>query len=113
MVDIVFVATMTDIQDCLRILGKEVDRATLQKYLFLLTDLKIIEEEYLDGSFYISGGREPYIAYDFVTGAPMKDRGRAKFLIRSQLDGTRARILKRNLKLQRLRAIPSEADNNV
>jgi hypothetical protein len=111
LIDIVFVATITDVQDCLRILGREIDRSTLQKYLFLLTDLKIIEEEYLDGSFYVSGGREPYIAYDFLPGSAMKDRGGAKVLIRKGLEGTRARILRRILKQRWSQAENSEDGN--
>jgi hypothetical protein len=51
----------------------------------------------LNGSFYVSGGGGPYIAYDFNVGAQVKDRERAKFLIRNNLDKTRARILKRYL----------------
>jgi hypothetical protein len=98
LIDIAFVATMTDIQDCLRTLGREVDKSTLHRYFFLLEDLNIIKEEYLDGSFYISGGNGPYILYDFNESARLKDRERAKFLIRSELDHTRKRILKRHLR---------------
>jgi hypothetical protein len=111
LIDIVFAATMTDIQDCLRALGREVDKPTLQKYLFLLEDLRIIKEEYLNGSFYVSGGGGPYIAYDFSAGALVKDRERAKFLIRSSLDETRARILKRYLRQANPLLGTSEADH--
>ena len=95
LIDIVFAATMTDIQECLRALGRDVDKSTLQKYLFLLEDLKIIREEYLNGSFYVTGGGGPYIAYDYKSGAQVKNRESNKILIRETLDETRARILKR------------------
>lgn len=97
LIDIAFAATMTDIQECLLALEREVDKSTLHKYLFLLEDLNIIRKEYLNRSFYISGGGAPYIAYDFKVGAQLKDRERAKVLIRSNLDQTRKRILKRYL----------------
>ncbi|HWC96498.1 MAG TPA: retron St85 family effector protein [Candidatus Sulfopaludibacter sp.] len=95
LIDIVFATTMTDIQECLRALGRDVDKSTLQKYLFLLEDLKLIKEEYLNGPFYVTGGGGPYIAYDYNPGAEVKNRERAKILIRETLDEKRARILKR------------------
>jgi hypothetical protein len=111
LIDIIFAATMTDIQDCLRAFENEVDKSTLQKYLFLLENLKIIREEYLNGSFYVSGGGGPYIAYDFNAGAKIKDRDRAKFLIRSNLDETRTRILKRYLRQHNPQPGTTEADH--
>jgi hypothetical protein len=96
LIDIVFAATMTDIQECLRALGRDVDKSTLQKYLFLLEDLKLIREEYLNGSFYVPGGGGPYIAYDYESDAHVKNRERTKILVRENLDETRARILKRH-----------------
>lgn len=104
LVDIVVVATLTDIQDCLKVLGRDVHRSTLQKYLFLLKALKLIGEEQLDDCFYVGQGGGPYIAYDFIDGTKIKDRERAKYLIRSKLSGTRARVLRRHLK--QLRAQP-------
>ncbi len=98
LIDIAFAATMTDIHECLSALGKGVDKLTLQKYLFLLKDLNIIREEYINGSYYISGGGGSYIAYDFKAGTQVKDRSRAKYLIREGLDPTRMRILKRYLR---------------
>lgn len=113
LIDIVFASTRTEIQECLKALGRSIDKSTLQKYLFLLKDLKIIEEEYLNGSFYISEGCGPYIAYDFLTGAQVNNRERAKFLIRSKLDGTRARILRRRLASQPLRPEADGVDSNA
>jgi hypothetical protein len=46
LVDIAFAATVTDLHECLSALGRAVERSDLQKYLFLLTDLKIVGEEY-------------------------------------------------------------------
>jgi hypothetical protein len=97
LIDIAYTATITDIQECLRALGKEIDKSTIHKYVFLLQDLKIIKEEYINGSFYVTGGGGPYIGYDFKTGSKFKDRERAKFLIRRNLDETRRRILRRHL----------------
>jgi hypothetical protein len=104
LVDIVVAATLTDIQDCLKVLGRNVQRSTLQKYLFLLKNLQLIGEEQLDDSFYVSQGGGPYIAYGFMDGTKVKDRERAKYLIRSKLSGTRARVLRRHL--NQLRAQP-------
>jgi hypothetical protein len=98
LIDIAFAVTMTDVQDCLRVFGKEIDKSTIQRYLFLLEHLKLIKEEYLNGSFYISGGGGPYISYDFNAGAHLRDRQRAKVLIRNDLDETRKRILRRYLR---------------
>jgi hypothetical protein len=112
LIDFVFAATMTDIQDCMKGLGRPVDKSDLQKYLFLLKDLKIIGEEYLNGSFYVSEGRGPYIAYDFKDGAQVKNRERAKFLVRSNLAGTRARILARRLNHLWTRPETDEVDHD-
>jgi len=98
LIDIIFAATMTDIEDCLKALGRNVDRSIIKKYLFLLQGLNIITEEYLDGVFYVTRGCGPYIGFDFKADARFMNRERAKLLVRSNLDKTRARILRRYLR---------------
>jgi hypothetical protein len=98
LIDIVFAATMTDIQECLQALGKDIDESVIRKYLFLLEHLNIITQEYLDGSFYVTTGSGPYIGFDFKADARFMNRERAKISIRKNLNKTRARILRRYLR---------------
>jgi hypothetical protein len=110
LIDIAFAATITDIHECLKAVGKDILLSHLQKYLFLLTDLSIIRTEYLDGPLYVSKGKGPYILYDFLEGAQVKNRERAKVEIRSQLEGTRKRILHRHLKELRQKGVVTEGE---
>lgn len=99
LVDIVGIATQRDIQRCLLALRPDLDQANLRKYFFLLSNLGIIgKETHSNQPYYFTREAGPFISYGFKPEATIKDRGRAKLLIRQGLDGARSSILTRYLR---------------
>jgi hypothetical protein len=86
MTDIIGITSSREINDCLDAFGYEVQSAVLQKYLFLLEKLRFVKR--LDCSnqvYYVTRGKGPFIRHDFVEDAEIRDRDRAKALIRQAL----------------------------
>lgn len=103
LIDIIGITSVREITSCLNALGDDVGRAVRERYLFLLERLEIIKKiKYNNQVYYVTNGRGPFVRYDFKEEAEIKDRSRAKALIRSALgetDLTRARILRNHLKI--------------
>jgi hypothetical protein len=100
--DMIGITSSREISDCLKALGEEVSRTVLRKYLFLLEKLRLVKKlDYANQVYYVSRGRGPFIRYYFREETDVRDRDRAKALIRqglSQSDQRRAKIYTNHFK---------------
>lgn len=93
--DIIGITSSREINDCLKALGKDVHRNVLHKYLYLLEKLRIIKKlDYSNQVYYVTRNGGPFIRYDFREDAEIRDRDRAKALIRHALSQTDQRRVK-------------------
>ena len=94
--DIIGIVSKGEIIDCLFALGMEPDGGILKKYLYLLERLQIIKKlDYSNQVYYVATYSAQFIRYDFLEQAMIRDRKRAKFLVRQGLkraDPRRAKI---------------------
>ncbi len=102
LIDILGITTETEITQCFKGWGYELDRRHLTQYISLLEHLKIIKLlPYSTQKYYVSRVASTYIRYDFNPGATLRDRERATSIIRTALparDPRRSKLFERYLR---------------
>ncbi len=98
LIGIVGVATVTEMANCFRELGRELGSKELGRYLSLLESMSYITQVHRSNqTFYVSRSPRPFIRYAYKPGALLRDMRRIKSAIRSALDPMRKRILAKSL----------------
>jgi hypothetical protein len=98
LVDIIGITTETEIIECLSLWDYEVDKKEIQKYLFLLAHLELINRKpYSNQIYYLGGLASPLIRYGFSREAKNRDRDRIKILLRAALDPRRMKVYQKEL----------------
>ena len=101
LVDLIGITFGAELIECLSVWNLTVDRRQLQKYVSLLTHLRLIATKPNSSqTYYFSKGRPGFVHYGSRPGTRVFDRVRTKTLIRSALekqDQRRATIYQRYL----------------
>ncbi len=88
MVEVLGLASETDLADCLSVLGIDLCRGELKKYLRLVKLLKLVNVwRYTDQTYYANSmARESgFIRYGFVAGTKLRDRDRIRSNVRREM----------------------------
>jgi hypothetical protein len=91
----------TEILDCLKLWGYDIDLKRIDQYLSLLVNFKLVRREPLSNqTYYLSRAQSPYIKHAFIPGTKNTDRDRIKAAIRESFeknDARRVGVLRRDI----------------
>ncbi len=95
------ITTATEISECLSAWKYAINKNTLRKYLVLLEHLKLVKRKlHSTTTYYLSTSKSPFIRYDFLLDAKVRDLDRIKNSIRTAIstrDQRRKRLFEREL----------------